>query len=1078
MTDNVSLGISITDNATGTLKNIQKTMDSILKTAESFAKVSNSFPKNMTFGDTQRAGRTSEIKSLTAATKGLYDTQRRLNLEMKNMPDVNVDTTRVRRDLDSLFNSLRNVQLAQQFFLRNAQSTNLSTGMAAGFKATENAIDSANLAYKRLQTSMKNDGTASIKDVKATFDSLEVAMKQVHSLQSQINRAMTGNNSKEEVERLKFAYETLSSKLMNLTSIQNQLIKSTDSLEKETLEAAKGVDKLNNELTENATVSRNRGSSIGGLTSKLKTLAGAYIGVQSAAAIMNSSDSLVLSEAKLSNLTDDVDGLMDDIYQMSQDTRTSYMDNASQIAKMWQLTDGTNGVFESEEKLLQFNELLNKGFKLGGSGVREINASLYQLTQALSSGRLQGDELRSLAENAPYLINAVTHSLEEMYNEGKDQSEWVDLTYADLKKLGAQGVLTPELIVNAVLKSTDKIREAYENLTPTFEETFQVLKNQAEKIATPALKKLNEALNSEGFEKFAQVVMKSLAIVVTALTPVLDLIIKIGEYMADHWSVFEPIIWGIVGALIVFKGIMLISKAATWAYGWAHIFASLAIGHHTRALAKNEIAMGKYNKLLPITTGVTKSFSAALKILRTGSIAPAITGIGSLGATLGGLTVIIGGVILAVYLLTWAYNKFTGESVSATGIIVGSIAYAVTALYNMLATLWNIGLLSVRAIIAGIGWIVAVVYDAGAFITNLAIKTLGFILGANMAFVAILQNLFGMLWNFFVEFAIGVANIFITANDETKIAFGKMAKYVLQLMVDLGQAINGIFDAVIGSLVSMINEAFGMVNSLIDTYNATGGKLFGEIEHVGTLNYEPGSLLDLSGVEKALSTANEWADGKAGDTPLNPDDYKVAIKDIGAEFSKGYHQFDSQLWDYQNPNDVAKELWVDQEYLDKLMLELKDPSEAYDKWYDKGKGFADDTKDYFKGLDIETFDDDYLKDLGLGKELYENSLPEDPTGKNAYDGGGLTPEAEDGINKLVGSNDRIADNTDMSDEELKYLRDIAHREVINRFTTAEIRITNKLNNQISSDVDLDGMMNMLTNELYKAAETAAEQTHY
>ena len=123
--------------------------------------------------------------------------------------------------------------------------------------------------------------------------------------------------------------------------------------------------KLNNQLNEGVSL-------MDGLTTGVKRLVGAYVGLETVKTAFDWSDELTLTQGKLAQLTDDVEGFMDKAYQMSQDTRTNYMGNAAQMAKMWQLTGGTDGIFETEDKLIEFNELLNKGFILGGSGNRRF----------------------------------------------------------------------------------------------------------------------------------------------------------------------------------------------------------------------------------------------------------------------------------------------------------------------------------------------------------------------------------------------------------------------------------------------------------------------------------------------------------------------------------------------------------------------------------------------------------------------------------------------------------------------------------------------------------------------------------
>ena len=72
---------------------------------------------------------------------------------------------------------------------------------------------------------------------------------------------------------------------------------------------------------------------------------------------------------------------------------------------------------------------------------------------------------------------------------------------------------------------------------------------------------------------------------------------------------------------------------------------------------------------------------------------------------------------------------------------------------------------------------------------------------------------------------------------------------------------------------------------------------------------------------------------------------------------------------------------------------------------------------------------------------------------------------------------RIADSVDISKENLKYLRDIAETEAINRFTTAEIEVTMNNNNTVSNDMDIDGMVDHLSAGVLEAMEQAAEGVH-
>ena len=274
------------------------------------------------------------------------------------------------------------------------RSLNLMT-ISAGKAATATNRIATNMAKltDRMGTKLE-DGSARVGKVSTQMETLKNNIGKTTAAQKHLNdaiRSMPGPA----------ILRSYNSSVNNYSSSANR--------------AARETERFNKKLYMNVNASGKARVGMSSLASSIQSVIGAYLGFESVKTALDWSDEITLTQGKLSILTDDVEGLMNRIYQMSQNTRTSYMDNASQIAKMWQLTGGTDGIFDTEDKLIEFNELLNKSFIMGGSGVREINASIYQLTQALSSGRLQGDELRSLAENAPYLIKTITKSVEDMY---------------------------------------------------------------------------------------------------------------------------------------------------------------------------------------------------------------------------------------------------------------------------------------------------------------------------------------------------------------------------------------------------------------------------------------------------------------------------------------------------------------------------------------------------------------------------------------------------------------------------------------------------------------------------------------
>ena len=771
---------------------------------------------------------------------------------------------------------------------------------------------------------------AIVEKVSAFSDSAKIAAKHTRLYANQL-------------ERVANAYGIITKSESKVVFLE--LSEQTKRVNRQARAAAGSVDRLNQKVYASVDASGKAVFGLNSLRDSLETIVLTYASMRSLKLGVEWSDELTLVQGKLAQLTDDVEGFMRKTYQMSQDSRTSYMDNASQMAKMWQLTGGINGVFDSEDKLVEFNELLNKAFILGGSGVREINASIYQLTQALSSGRLQGDELRSLAENAPYLINAVVESVEKMYNAGKPIDEQIKLTYNDLKKLGAEGVLTADVIVDAVLNSADKIRDAYENITPTWEQTFQKLKNQVQYISQPILESINEIINSDAFEKTAQTIVKMFTVILSVINPILQAVLWLGSAMADNWSLVEPAIWGVANALLALLGYMALAKVYTIALGTVQgiqLLISNGVGY---SMVKNNVALGIYNTLAPIAAGMTKALATAETFLASATwaaLAPLLT-----------VVAVIGAVVAIIYVAVIAYNRLTGSTVSATGVIVGTFYALFDAVYNVFAGIWNI----------------------------------------------------------LVEVAEFLVNVFDDPVYRIKSLFGGLVKNLLINFKIMGEGINVIIMSITKGIETLVNGAIDKLNGMIVAYNSTVGNVFGKLNTISKVDLERKARIDTSGIDKAIAKIDNWVGTKE-------------TKDIS---------------------------------LSKYKTEYKDLNEAYNQGYKQGQEWADNVTEVW-----DRYSDSLVK--YIQPNISGNSVAD--------------PTLMETIDQLKGNTDDIVNNTKVSSEELKYLRDIAERDVINRFTTAEIKIENNMNNNINSDRDLDGIVNYITTEMYKAASSTAEGLHY
>ena len=115
--------------------------------------------------------------------------------------------------------------------------------------------------------------------------------------------------------------------------------------------------------------------------------------------------------------------------------------------------------------------IINKALIAGGGVAEDNKRALRQLNQALSSGILQGDELRSIREQAPYLAQVLAKGL------AKIDDKFIGTAVGDLKDLGAQGELTADRVVKAFWAMQDEINEDFKNMPKTFGQAMESLSN-------------------------------------------------------------------------------------------------------------------------------------------------------------------------------------------------------------------------------------------------------------------------------------------------------------------------------------------------------------------------------------------------------------------------------------------------------------------------------------------------------------------------------------------------------------------------------------------------------------------------
>lgn len=277
------------------------------------------------------------------------------------------------------------------------------------------------------------------------------------------------------------------------------------------------------------------------LTRNLKKLGAAYLGIQGMQLVINTSDMITNAENRLNNLEGGnpkaTQEAMDKMYMSAQNSRMGYDDMMQNVSKSMTLApDAFKGNIDNA---IRFQEIMAKTYTLGGASAAEQSSSMYQMIQALGSGILQGDELRSVREGAPLAYKAIEEFAQGIY--GADEN---------LKDLASQGKITSDIVVAAMMTAGTEIDDKFENTAMTFEQAFIKMKNVAIKSFEPVLQKMNQVLNSPVVQTILNGIGIAIQIVAKVTLWLFDIVLGVFNFIGTHWKTIVSILIAI-GAVIL-----------------------------------------------------------------------------------------------------------------------------------------------------------------------------------------------------------------------------------------------------------------------------------------------------------------------------------------------------------------------------------------------------------------------------------------------------------------------------------------------------------------------------------------------
>ncbi len=932
------------------------------------------------------------------------------------------------------------------------------------------------MSSKQLTASVRintKSAEASLNRLSKKINAINNALNQTktNNLHSNINKASNAaNNVHRKIKSVTVSVKQANNQTSRLSSLWNKIstlgttIKSKlTGITSKVTEWWKSHSKVLSGINSINSGYKKTGGLLSTIKGKLRQLADTYLGVMGMKAIIDTSDMITSAENKLNYISaqnlgssgTNADGTysnktlnatqdaMDKMYASSQKVRMSYGDMMSNVSKSMALAG--DAFDNNTDKAIRFQEIMAEAYAIGGASAQEMSSSMYQLIQALGSGTLAGDELRSVREGAPLAYKAIEEFAQGVYD-----------CEDSLKDMASQGLITADMVTAAIMNSGNEMDKAFAQTEQTFAQTWEQIKNVAMYAFKPVSKMLREELNNAIDNGLIQKVETVFSYIAKGIMITFKIVKNVITWIADNWNWLKNII---IGVLIVYISYLIVTTAlsiasaiiriAQWiAEYWAILQVCLVIG------ILIAMVLGLLYVFYLFSTGAISACEAIVYALAIVGVAILLIGI-----LLGNLPmIIIGAVLILLAVIFYFFEEVCyGAGWLAAwivNIVFGIVNFVITCIYLLLTLWYNELALVVNSVMAVAMFIGTIIQWIVAFIVNLVMGCVNSIIAISHNCVAAICNVGMGLFNSLSAIAQNIGIAFQNAWIWAKNTFWEFIADVLEGVSKLEPVINGI-----AKLLGKSGVDFG-----------------GAISSARSKKGEYKSF---------VSVSDAWSNGM--DT--------VSYKDIGDAWSSGWNTMA-----YANMGDMVSQGWNTMDFAsfgdawDKGMSTLSyvDPNAWGTTAGNWGAGVKNSINEWgsqfqnkksigelFGGSDGES---GFLDKLGEKLGLDFGGLTDFPSvtdpnndvskllGDDLGDGlGGVGDE----LGKIGGDTGKIADSMDLTEEDLEYLRKIAEMEWKKEYTTAEIKVDMSNYNTINSDSDLDGIVTKLADKLYDELNVVA-----
>lgn len=715
---------------------------------------------------------TAPIKSMYNAMNILISSFER----MQNIPGNLVDT----KSIAAARSELSNVKT-------------VLSGAEKGAKKLNTASTSAGNAVKTIGQS-----SANISRVSSSMNSAVNSTKRFSTATTQSTQGLRGL-------------------VTSLTNVKSKIVSATTT----------GVSKFK-QLATSMKESSSSGNSLVGVLGKVAAAVGSVMGVKQ---IIGLSDTMSQTKARLDLMNDGLQStkeLQDRIFDSAQKSRGSYQDTADLVSKL-----GLNAkdAFENTAQIVDFAEQVNKQFVISGASAEETKNATLQLTQALSSGVLRGDELRSIFEQAPTLIQSIAN--------------YMGVPIGRIRDMAAEGQITAETVKNALLECADETNAKFASMPLTFSQLWTNFKNRAMQAFQPVLEKINELANNGRLEEYIGKIAEAMAtvsdVIMNVITWVLDhqdivkaafigLSVAIGAMTVAMWafniaSYANPVIWIVLAIIAVIA--LLVAGIVLVVEHWNEIKdAASACWEGVKSAWDNvtDFFKGIWDKIVSGATGLWNSIVSIFTTIKNFFVSiwnsmytVVSTFWGAIWNTISPIVMAIWNLISTIFTVIWTIISTIMQGIfhvisNVWNVIYNAVSGVLISIWNIITSIWNIIYTAVLGVLSSIWGAVSSIWNS---IYN--------------AISGVLSSIFNTVSNIWNNIFSAVRNKVVEIYNNVKDKFTEILNYLGGLKDKFLQKGHEMIDGLITGIADKINGVTSKIKEL-------GEKAVGAIKQFFNIN--------------------------------------------------------------------------------------------------------------------------------------------------------------------------------------------------------------------------------------------------